>query len=250
MDRYQRVEKTHRSEEPIAQNEIRITTLGRMTNYITYATSLLQDKTTSEIVLKAMGRAINKSVTIAEIIKRRVEGLHQITTIGSTDIVDVWEPLEEGLHPLEQVRHVSMISITLSLKELDKTSPGYQPPLAPELVKPLNASEYDDDGGIDENANESYINTGHDVGRGRGGKDSASEDMNGRRHQADSATVRSARVRGESGVKEDIDQTAHSESRYSGRGAGQGRNRGRSGGRGRGSGREKNIHQSAATFSS
>jgi DNA-binding protein len=46
-----------------------------------------------------MGRAINKTVTIAEILKRRIPGLHQITEIESTDIIDVWEPLEEGLEP-------------------------------------------------------------------------------------------------------------------------------------------------------
>ncbi len=44
-----------------------------------------------------MGRAINKTVTIAEIIKRRIPNLHQITEISSTDITDVYEPLEEGL---------------------------------------------------------------------------------------------------------------------------------------------------------
>jgi hypothetical protein len=41
MDRYQRVEKP-RPETPINENEIRITTQGRMRNYITYATTLLQ----------------------------------------------------------------------------------------------------------------------------------------------------------------------------------------------------------------
>lgn len=46
-----------------------------------------------------MGRAINKTVTIAEILKRRISGLHQVTEIESTDIIDVWEPLEEGLEP-------------------------------------------------------------------------------------------------------------------------------------------------------
>jgi DNA-binding protein Alba len=85
----------------------------------------MQDKGASEIVLKAMGRAINKTVTIAEIIKRRIASLHQNTAIGSTDITDLWEPLEEGLLPLETTRHVSMITITLSTKELDKTSIGY-----------------------------------------------------------------------------------------------------------------------------
>lgn len=41
MDRYQRVEKP-RVETPIDENEIRITSQGRMRNYITYAMTLLQ----------------------------------------------------------------------------------------------------------------------------------------------------------------------------------------------------------------
>lgn len=41
MDRYQKVEKP-RAETPIDENEIRITSQGRMRNYITYAMSLLQ----------------------------------------------------------------------------------------------------------------------------------------------------------------------------------------------------------------
>ncbi|KAF9613868.1 hypothetical protein IFM89_012416 [Coptis chinensis] len=90
MDRYQRVEKP-RAKTPINENEIRITTQGRMRNYITYATTLLQDKGSNEIVLKAMGRAINKNVMIAELIKRRMVSLHQNTSIGSTDITDIWE---------------------------------------------------------------------------------------------------------------------------------------------------------------
>ncbi|KAF9605014.1 hypothetical protein IFM89_012970 [Coptis chinensis] len=47
--------------------------------------SILQDKGSNEIVLKAMGRAINKNVMIAELIKN--------TSIGSTDITDMWERL-------------------------------------------------------------------------------------------------------------------------------------------------------------
>ncbi|KVH99601.1 DNA/RNA-binding protein Alba-like protein [Cynara cardunculus var. scolymus] len=68
MDRYQRVEKP-RTEAPINENEIRITTQGRMRNYITYAITLLQEKGSEEISLKAMGRAINKTVMITELIK-------------------------------------------------------------------------------------------------------------------------------------------------------------------------------------
>ncbi|KHG13806.1 Alba-like protein C9orf23 [Gossypium arboreum] len=115
MDRYQKVEKP-KAETPINENELRITAQGRMRNYISYAMTLLQEKGANEIVLKATGRAINKTVMIAELIKRRIAGLHQNTSTGSIDITDTWEPLEEGLLPLETTRHVSIITITLSKK--------------------------------------------------------------------------------------------------------------------------------------
>jgi len=141
MDKYRRVEKAKQEPADIKENEIRITTQGKMRNYISYATNLLTDpnKQAAEIVLKAMGRAINKTVTIAEIIKRRVPGLHQNTQIDSTEITDVWEPLEEGLHRLENVRHVSSIQVTLSTQPLDQSLPGYQPPIPADQVKPLSA---------------------------------------------------------------------------------------------------------------
>ncbi|XP_050205953.1 H/ACA ribonucleoprotein complex subunit GAR1-like isoform X2 [Mercurialis annua] len=166
MDRYQRVEKPKSDTTPINENEIRITTQGRMRNYITYATTLLQEKGSDEIVLKAMGRAINKTVMIAELIKRRIVGLHQTTAIGSTDITDLWEPLEEGLLPLETTRHVSMITITFSKKELDTSSTGYQPPLPADQVKPLNETEYE--GGSPRMRGRGYGGWGRGRGRGRG----------------------------------------------------------------------------------
>ncbi|GMH30720.1 hypothetical protein Nepgr_032563 [Nepenthes gracilis] len=113
-----------------------------MRSYITYAMTLLQEKGSNEIVFKAMGRAISKTVTIVELIKRRITGLHQITQIGSTDITDTWEPLEEGLLPLETTRHVSVIAITLSEKELDESNVGYQPPLSADQVEALPGNDY------------------------------------------------------------------------------------------------------------
>ncbi|KAI9072729.1 hypothetical protein K1719_045292 [Acacia pycnantha] len=65
MDRYQKVEKP-RPETPIDENEIRITSQGRMCNHITYAMSLIQEKGSNEFFFKAMGRAINKTLTVVE----------------------------------------------------------------------------------------------------------------------------------------------------------------------------------------
>jgi DNA-binding protein Alba len=142
MDKYQRVVKP-KADTPIDANEIRITSQGRARNYITYAMTLLQDKGSTEVVFKAMGRAINKTVTIVELIKRRIPDLHQNTSIGSTDITDTWEPTEEGLLPLETTRHVSMITITLSKIELNTSSVGYQCPIPIELVKPMGDIDYE-----------------------------------------------------------------------------------------------------------
>ncbi|XP_074263757.1 uncharacterized protein LOC141586442 isoform X2 [Silene latifolia] len=157
MEQYVKVEKP-KVETPIDENEIRITSQGRMRSYITYAMTLLQEKNANEIVFKAMGRAINKTVTIVELIKRRIVGLHQVTSIGSTDITDTWEPLEEGLLPLETTRHVSMITIILSKNDLDTSAVGYQPPLPADQVKPSNDYDYEGEGSP--NAR----------GRGRGGR--------------------------------------------------------------------------------
>ncbi|KAL0390845.1 UNVERIFIED_CONTAM: protein SULFUR DEFICIENCY-INDUCED 1 [Sesamum calycinum] len=134
MDRYQKVEKP-KPESPVNENEIRITSQGLVRNYVSYATTLLQERRVREIVLKAMGQAISKTVAIAEIIKRRVPRLHQDTAISSVSITDTFEPIEEGLQTVEQTRHVSMISITLSTKELNKTSPGYQAPFNVDQTK-------------------------------------------------------------------------------------------------------------------
>lgn len=86
------------------------------------------------VTIKAMGRAISKTVTVAEIIKRRVPGLHQITELSSVEIVDVYRPLEEGLDVVRNARSVSCIKITLSKEPLDTRHPGYQAPLPEDEV--------------------------------------------------------------------------------------------------------------------
>jgi hypothetical protein len=78
-----------------------------------------------------MGKAINKAVTIAEILKRKMP-LHQITTLSSCEIVNVYEPLEEGLDTVVNQHYVSCLTITLSrdLKGIDVNDKGYQVRLA------------------------------------------------------------------------------------------------------------------------
>ncbi|XP_073146092.1 uncharacterized protein [Henckelia pumila] len=122
MDRYHKVQKP-REETSIGENEIRITSQGRMRSYISYAMNLLQEKGSDEIVFKAMGRAINKTVTIVELIKRRIVGLHQIIAIQSVDIIDTWEPLEEGLQTYQQPIPIDQVKVATELDYDGEGSP-------------------------------------------------------------------------------------------------------------------------------
>nr|CAG4708209.1 unnamed protein product [Naegleria fowleri] len=157
---YKKVEKPGRNNaggdasSNIQKNEIRITAQGRSRSYISYAVGLLdpsllqKDEATSaaetstpqqqqqydSVVLKAMGKAIQKAVTIAEVLKRRVAGLHQITSIESQEIEDQYEPKEEGMDVVTKKRTVSSIIIKLSKKPLDTNALGYQPPIPEDQV--------------------------------------------------------------------------------------------------------------------
>jgi ribonuclease P/MRP protein subunit RPP25 len=137
--KYRRSTRTKTADPPIAANEVRITAQGNRNGYITYALTKLDEH--REIVIKAMGRALSQAVTVAEIVKRRVCDLHQITHISASELADTWEPLEEGLKTVVTVRKVPSIEIRLSKDALNTSDPGYQPPLPVELVKQTKKHE-------------------------------------------------------------------------------------------------------------
>ncbi|KAK9001544.1 hypothetical protein V6N11_083326 [Hibiscus sabdariffa] len=230
MDRYQKVEKP-KAETPINENELRITAQGRMRNYISYAITLFQEKAADEILLKATGRAINKTVMIAELIKRRIAGLHQNTLIGSIDITDTWEPLEEGLLPLETTRHVSIITITLSKKELDSSSIGYQPPIPADQVKPLTEFE-DNEGGNANGGMAENRNGGYDGGRGYGARQRGRG--RGRSFRGRGRGYGGGNMQWDSGYNNGDGPSGPLPSQGRGRGRGRGRSRGRGRGRAQG----------------
>ncbi|XP_074539901.1 ribonuclease P protein subunit p25-like protein [Halichoeres trimaculatus] len=82
------------------------------------------------LIFTATGKGVSKAITCAEIVKRRVKGLHQLTKLLYSTVVEVWEPLEPaaGLDSLTVSRNVPAIWILLSREPLDCSEPGYQPP--------------------------------------------------------------------------------------------------------------------------
>ena len=52
------------------------------------------------IEIRGTGNAIVKALILIELVKRRVGDLHQINNITSTEIVDEFEPVVEGLEKI------------------------------------------------------------------------------------------------------------------------------------------------------
>ncbi|KAM6910597.1 ribonuclease P protein subunit p25-like protein [Xenentodon cancila] len=83
-----------------------------------------------QMVFTASGKGVSKAITCAEIVKRRVKGLHQLTRLLYSPVVEVWEPLEPtaGLDSLTVSRNLPTIWILLSREPLDCNQLGYQAP--------------------------------------------------------------------------------------------------------------------------
>ncbi|CAD2104424.1 DNA/RNA-binding protein Alba 1, putative [Plasmodium vinckei brucechwatti] len=127
--------------EPIDEDEMRITSTGRMTNYVNYGAKILGEEDKKSLKIKATGNAIGKAVTLAEIIKRRFKGLHQITKCGSTVIADQYVSGQDNSEHVIQEKTVSYIDILLSRDQLDVKDAGYQPPLDEKYVKEMSPEE-------------------------------------------------------------------------------------------------------------
>jgi len=131
-DKYRKVIKDRQTNDKTPENEVRISAKTRISKYITYTARLLLERTDLEIVtLKASGLAARDAVQVAEILRHNIIGLHQRNRISTVEVVDEYEPLEEGLDRVQVKRNLAVIEIQLSRKAdaFDVKDPGYQPPL-------------------------------------------------------------------------------------------------------------------------
>ena len=83
-------------------------------------------------MVKGVKEAIESAVQLAELIRHRVKGLHQIIEIKTTEFKDEYEPLEEGLDRLVFKRNEPSIEILLTIDAPPNAESlkGYQKPLA------------------------------------------------------------------------------------------------------------------------
>ena len=128
LDKYTRISKNTGN---ISENEIRVKSSKDTKFYVGYALHMVEKSNTDSIIIKATGNAIPKAVNVVEILKRRIEGIHQINVVQNVEVEDTYEPLEEGLDTVIVKRYLSLIEITLTRKITPGMAkePGYQEPL-------------------------------------------------------------------------------------------------------------------------
>uniref|UniRef100_F7E9W3 Ribonuclease P/MRP subunit p25 like n=1 Tax=Monodelphis domestica TaxID=13616 RepID=F7E9W3_MONDO len=91
--------------------EMRVRDGSKIRNLLGFALGRLESESTRRIVFTGAGRATGKAVTCAEILKRRLPGLHQLTKLHFQQTEDAWVPVvpEAGLDPLTVRRHVPAV---------------------------------------------------------------------------------------------------------------------------------------------
>uniref|UniRef100_A0A3B3WQ38 DNA/RNA-binding protein Alba-like domain-containing protein n=1 Tax=Poecilia mexicana TaxID=48701 RepID=A0A3B3WQ38_9TELE len=114
---------------PADTPEVRVRDGSKIRNLLRFALSRLEVGL-GRLLFSASGRAVSKAITCAEVVKRRLKGLHQLTRLAQSTVLEVWEPLEAGagLDSLTVSRKLPAVWILLSREPLDPEQPGYQAP--------------------------------------------------------------------------------------------------------------------------
>lgn len=108
--------------------EMRVNAGSKIRNLLGYSMKKMKEPGIKQISWNGSGNAITKTISCAEIMKRKFKDLHQITKIRNRRIEEYWEPKIEGLERLKVNRDIPAVSILLSKDPLNTEEPGYQPP--------------------------------------------------------------------------------------------------------------------------
>ncbi|KAF4649817.1 hypothetical protein FOL46_001468 [Perkinsus olseni] len=130
--KYKRVAKpADDNVKPAANNEVRITSIGRVNNFVDEGISIFtgtNGKTQSNTVrVLARGASLAKAVIVSEILSRRIPGIKQKVDLGSNDVEEEFEPAdaESKADRISRVRIVPSLEVTLTTAK----------PVKPENVK-------------------------------------------------------------------------------------------------------------------
>ncbi|CAH1646137.1 unnamed protein product [Spodoptera littoralis] len=100
---------------------------SKMSNLLSHAAGILEDKAATAVVWTGAGVAISKAISCAEILKRQFSIQHQVTKLSYKNVEEYWEPKIDGLETLVVKRQIPIIHILLSVDAIPDTNQvGYQ----------------------------------------------------------------------------------------------------------------------------
>ncbi|XP_042311286.1 ribonuclease P protein subunit p25-like protein isoform X1 [Sceloporus undulatus] len=110
--------------------EMKVKDGSKIRNLMGYAFGKMESDAMRQVLFSGAGKAISKTITCVEIMKRRMKSLHQITKVFFRQTEEIWDPIvpEAGLDPLTVKRNIPAICVLLSKDPLDTKEPGYQAP--------------------------------------------------------------------------------------------------------------------------
>ncbi|XP_073971446.1 ribonuclease P protein subunit Rpp25 isoform X2 [Rhodnius prolixus] len=79
-----------------------------------------------DVLWSGSGPALGKTISCAEVMKKKFSPIHQFNKISYRRCEEHWEPKMEGLDPLVVNRDVPLIHILLSHQPINSDLPGYQ----------------------------------------------------------------------------------------------------------------------------
>ncbi|XP_038640092.1 ribonuclease P protein subunit p25-like protein [Scyliorhinus canicula] len=136
MENYRKIGRTEEesplpfADLPLDIVEMKVKEGSKIRNLMGFAMGRMALEGTRQIVFSGSGRAVTKTITCVEIMKRRIGGLHQVTKLRYKSLQETWEHRggPEGTPNLTLLKSVPSICILLSKEPLDAGEAGYQPP--------------------------------------------------------------------------------------------------------------------------
>jgi len=102
-------------------NHFKLSSKSKVSNFIKLAIyKLRKEKGTDTLHFSACGNAISNMIVVIEVLKHRIEGLHQMNLLKSIKITDKYEPKEEGLDIVYIDRFITLMEIVLFKKMPEK----------------------------------------------------------------------------------------------------------------------------------
>jgi len=148
------------------KNEVRVVRGdGRVGRYLKYINGLFTEgeKPFTSVTIKGAGHAIPSVLKLAELIKRKIKGIHQMNSLSHFTVTDTDR---EGY---EREKRLVLLTVTFDKKIPDNTeAAGYQEPLPEDQITEFVDITYEGEDDKAEEGEEGHSKRGKGRGRGRG----------------------------------------------------------------------------------